>query len=155
MMSLQTCSFSPWFGFCSHRKIQGNSNQTNMCYYKPSENVQSAYWPDVSGAGGIKVNTGKKVLCSGLLENMSEFTFIFTASCKPVQTFAHLKYHAGSWAHVTRGCFFTHKRAMYTWYLVNFEVRQTQMNLSKGENEIEFNLKSLKAKMYLNPFLVT
>lgn len=64
-----------WFLF-TQNKIKAMSMRPKMCYYKMHENIQSAYWPDVSGVGNNKSNR-KKVLCSRLVENMENLTLGF------------------------------------------------------------------------------
>lgn len=63
-----------WFIF-TRRKIQVNSKWIKIHHYKLRENIQFAYWPDVSGAGASKVNT--EIRCCALdyrrTENLCSF----------------------------------------------------------------------------------
>lgn len=93
-----------WF-LSAQKKIQMNSEQTKTRHYKPREKVQSAHWPDVSGAEATQVNTGRKVLCSRLLEITEDLYSHLVAS---LYRFLHIYStlpHSGYKANVAAGSF--------------------------------------------------
>lgn len=47
-----------WFVYIQ-RNVQVNSKRNKKCHYKAHDNVHSAHWPDVSGAGATRVNAGR------------------------------------------------------------------------------------------------
>lgn len=57
LMILQTCSFSPWFGFFSHRKTQVNQNVSLTTLTNHVRTFSLLIKPDVSGLGSTKVVT--------------------------------------------------------------------------------------------------